>query len=1606
MGMDEFYPNKLSWLDVITIRSEQTSLVLAIIEKLLMMDHRVPLSTVQTPASSSHEPFFLSPFDDECHETDAPTTHPMDVMNVIYNCCNDVLLQILMEKLFLCRLSIPLLYPDSRRSKLVFSLWYLRTITSKWKDDGRAKDLSLVNMPQNFVTFIRIGEDHLHISKSKLLNRLLTPTHHNTFFHRGCENGMSTRVISEGTIEAAWYMSSKADQSYTILNLRGNALRFEKQTEWLGRISNLIVLMFNMKAVRNREYTEIIELIQRLRKNLFIFLVADSIEQIKINKGNLNELQEYLQQVGINSNSISYNCDGKRLRKGNEIEKIFRKVIDLHLECTGAKISLDKLATDCELLNFCSIENEPVCKNAFLNADNVRISVQTILCPKERKGTFLPLQGELWKELGELTKEFNRKKITENPTDFLANFFNKRNNIWEKQFVLLNARSKIVTDIFFQLNGDTAESPYFVIWLEILLNNLSREMKHLIEDEYRTKKQQPIPYGSTVDPANQAYENSQKKALEDLRNDLIKVSFGLEHIFREFGQWFEVYSRANDKELPQELKTISYLPKIVANSMLQGLPFEIMDGDTAFIPTKWVVAVFKELEHLIGNKYLLVVSAVGIQSSGKSTLLNAMFGLKFAVSAGRCTKGLYSVLIPVDKQSMGVGYDYILVIDTEGLRAPELKDAGQVHDNELATLVIGLSDVTIVNIKGENHTDMNDILQIVTHAMIRISQVSDNLMKPSCFFVHQNVSAADADDKLIFNQDAFLTRLNEITVAAAEKENCGKILNFRDVINYDEHKFAFYMPDVWQGQPPMARFNHVYSEKVREIRDFIFQSNKANSHRLTISQFTTRLSDLWDAILKENFVFSFRNCEELNAFSSLDRKYSQMCFSMNDVSLELQICCGNEMQSSEDEKKLEEQERLVKEKIESKLSNKLKSLKEQFNQYFEENENRRILEQWRSRYMTNLENFCEDEQSRIIRALRTIVERRITYLKTSHAANLQCHKDITEAAIQAAKELREKNTEFDDEQLYKYFLTDWEKWIGRIGQKYDESKSEETIVRTFQTELKNSFHEQKHLLDQIESDPLRNHNIWKYTFQRYELEVSKDDLHSFNSRFGVEYSKPAKCLCKDVIKNIDVYIRECRGTDFTSAQATKVTEMLKNHFLECDEMNKENGFNFNHKFQIRLYVDVFRCSINGFIENKKAFEASNDPYSGICDNRSYFFTLFKNIYSNAAQEQIAADRFVAGISQTVKETVKKNLGLLIEETAKCDEIFKSKLSFWKTIMRDFWGTNNLNDFWEYQEKPALFYQRKMIVYIREILLRYAGSDPNTTQMRLILKQETDKRLTLLRSCLNEIRESAPFESSRDFTEKFKQVFIADPASSTFSYAQRMLEDLNLSPDTDFVRFIGVVIDDCLGSLSDRIVDDMFCDERLALVDPDFVTQFENLSQSLLKRVRGCTAKCPFCGAPCKYHENHDTEIKHVALEHFPQGVRGICMEETGKLCLQNCNFLVDTDLKFNVRNVIENRDESSWSSFRKMFGVLKDFLVVNPFIPYKEYASVFHQWEIQNDRNMETSKYWKWFMCKFQNHLVGKFKVKSFDIRDFPEDWKLIRYMDAEQSLESIIGDD
>ena len=83
---------------------------------------------------------------------------------------------------------------------------------------------------------------------------------------------------------------------------------------------------------------------------------------------------------------------------------------------------------------------------------------------------------------------------------------------------------------------------------------------------------------------------------------------------------------------------------------------------------QWFHAVYFKLGQKTNDAKIFVISVLGIQSSGKSTILNTMFGLEFPVSAGRCTRGAFASLIDVGESlHLSSQFDYVLIIDTEGL---------------------------------------------------------------------------------------------------------------------------------------------------------------------------------------------------------------------------------------------------------------------------------------------------------------------------------------------------------------------------------------------------------------------------------------------------------------------------------------------------------------------------------------------------------------------------------------------------------------------------------------------------------------------------------------------------------------------------------------------------------------------------------------------------------------------------------------------------------------------------------------------------------------------------------------------------------------------------
>uniref|UniRef100_A0A8C6SVQ9 Si:dkey-85k7.12 n=1 Tax=Neogobius melanostomus TaxID=47308 RepID=A0A8C6SVQ9_9GOBI len=555
------------------------------------------------------------------------------------------------------------------------------------------------------------------------------------------------------------------------------------------------------------------------------------------------------------------------------------------------------------------------------------------------------------------------------------------------------------------------ERSFFMKWMRLNLDNMSREKLSGLREQYKENSK----------------ESKNKEVIQEIDRQLSSSSLGIEHFFREMGQIYE--ASVSLPEYHPSREQLQHLPRLCAEMLLEGLPLELVDGDASNIPLTWVTDVLAHLHQLVsGNSKILVVTVLGVQSTGKSTLLNTMFGVQFAVSSGRCTRGAFMLLIRIREELKKVfNCDFIMIIDTEGLKSPELAqlDDSYEHDNELATLVVGLSDITLINIAMENSTEMKDILQIVVHAFLRMKEVGK---KPKCQFVHQNVSDVSAHENNLRDRKLLLEQLNEMTQAAAKMEKKENNKSFTDVMEYSPDTGNWYIPGLWNGNPPMAPVNAGYSEAVYELKKNIIQTlSECESSANNILEFQEWIRSLWNAVKYENFIFSFRNSLVADAYMRLCTEYNKWEWDFKKnihawiTNAETRISNYGKVAEEHDCGDIDKLLSDLKTNACKKLYEGEEMLLQNLTQYFKQTgAHVNLVEKYKEDFMTSAKSVRRELEKSIINQLTTAVDirqgmRELEKIKENHT------REIEERVLELIEQCRKKNVKMTDRELDKEF---------------------------------------------------------------------------------------------------------------------------------------------------------------------------------------------------------------------------------------------------------------------------------------------------------------------------------------------------------------------------------------------------------------------------------------------------------------------------------------------------------------------------------------------------------------------------------------------------------
>lgn len=156
----------------------------------------------------------------------------------------------------------------------------------------------------------------------------------------------------------------------------------------------------------------------------------------------------------------------------------------------------------------------------------------------------------------------------------------------------------------------------------------------------------------------------------------------------------------------------SYIKACIVNAYLDliktGLPFEIINGDDFYLPYRFLKEIFMNSNEN-GQRRILVISIIGPKQTGKSTLLQYLFGIQITK---RFTRGLYGSLIKSNVDA----FNYILVLDIEGFGQGD-----DEYDRRMTLFSMSVSHIVILNISNNIPDRFMNILSICNDSLKRLT---------------------------------------------------------------------------------------------------------------------------------------------------------------------------------------------------------------------------------------------------------------------------------------------------------------------------------------------------------------------------------------------------------------------------------------------------------------------------------------------------------------------------------------------------------------------------------------------------------------------------------------------------------------------------------------------------------------------------------------------------------------------------------------------------------------------------------------------------------------------------------------------------------------------
>ena len=1171
-------------------------------------------------------------------------------------------------------------------------------------------------------------------------------------------------------------------------------------------------------------------------------------------------------------------------------------------------------------------------------------------CPGSAKAEVLPCQSDIESrsKMAASEKELCRQKKRKEDTTIHTHAHTQMKNKWELQLKQIqnNISDSFKYFLYCLFVFDRNNRKYFLQSLKLGLDKRSIQLLQPLYDEYEKCRAED--------------ESSERDAtLKKLDDKLTHGSLEIEHFFREMAVMYEnIVAMKKHADCNDLDEIMDLLAEIMADVLMEGTAMEIIDGDVVNVPVPWLSAVLNKVDKR-KTSTLFKISVLGAQSCGKSTLLNTVFGLNFPVSSGRCTRGAYMQLVKVDKKlKKSLKCDFIAVIDSEGLMSRTKPDNSD-YDNELSTFIIGLSDLTLVIIKGEGN-EMHDVLPLAIHVFLRMNLVGEH---QACHFVHQNMGAVDVMTKVATEIDAFVRELNVKTLTAAK--DVGKseqYTRFTDILKYNPTTDNTYVPGLWDGALPMAKTNAHYSKTMQLLKRDICKNvvnNNKEKRMFTFADFTKRLNELWEAIKYENFILSFKNVLAVEAHKKLTRLFTEERWP---VRREIENMMEEEENIIENEIAVNRRHRTVRQLVDRsrlKLTNHLKKnisgIKERIMHYFQcpgckscsaEVTNRHLLTNSEREFREEI-RYLELTMIREIEARFESLERRMTTDDHIQRLSREMNNILKKKVQEALRGMIPVHlTSASIEEIFDNLWTNVTRDIlSATTNHVDRDPNIEATVQATITSFlgDESFHYHRKLTGRNR----REHMESKFTVdaaQHLKLKrrfffnrVSDEDVHRLQSQTDTIIEETSKHYTSNLPK----------GREFIQGD---VEALFREVLAQLRNISDER-FTITPDYTIDCICYIERRAVAGFSKLHKQYFKESSPETLLEKKKKGYHDLFLIEIGHG-------DRAVNFCETVLRDIILMNTDeqlscteLLHDLRVHCGEMFRDIKSIQATIMIELYRKDFFHGYMKYITGYERFVKQKLF---DESQKYFEKKD----RLKALALTKTDKLISVIQKAI------ADTASGYSPGDNFMETFFSKIDNLKISHND-IAAYLEL-PVPDIEQFAAIIH----AQLENAVKQDIT--HTIKYWDVTRKLNMKNMSEFLFKEVVGCSMRCPFCKVPCDAHSGGKTQGNHSAIMHRPKGVCGFSWRKTEKLVTEDCC-------------------ESVFSSNRV-------FNFNEGWHPYKDYHKIYPTWTIHGNANPDVEKYWKWFYATYNKDLARYFNRIEAD--DIPEEWAEYTLTDIKQDIE------